>query len=143
MKKSNLFFGTLVLISLLAFSLTLAACDNGTTSNSKKKDPTPTVNYYGTLTVSNAPAGSSCIVFIYPSNILPTTKTDYANMTTSGIASGSGASPVTLNWVGGVKTGSYLVVVYIGGTRKYDVIHFSNGKGNVNYANLKNHDELQ
>ena len=89
----------------------------------------PEVNYYGSLTVNNSPAGYSFSVAVYPSNILPNTYAEYSSMTTGVIAAGSGASPIKLSWgADGTKSGSYLITVTSGSTRKMVIGNF-NSKG--------------
>ena len=85
-------------------------------------------NLYGSLTISNSPAGHSFYAFVYNSSVLPNTYSEYSSMTTSSMAVGSGTSPISLAWPSGTTSGNYLVRLTSGSTTKIVIANF-NGKG--------------
>ena len=99
--------------------------------------PKETVEYYGSLTIHNAPPGHTFFASVYPSNILPRRYSEYKSMTTAGIATGNGASPIRLMWgIEGVKSGSFLLELFSGGKTKLSLVDFKKGEGSVDYERM-------
>jgi hypothetical protein len=95
--------------------------------------------YYeeSTLILNNSPPGYSFYVSVFPSSILPTTKTEYKIMTNSFIAMSSGVSSFTFNWLrdyhNGAPIGQRLVEFMTGSTRYFQLVNFK-GKNTTVYV---------
>ena len=96
-------------------------------------------DYYGELTIQNAPAGYSFFAMIYPSSTLPNNYPEYQSMTTSAIATGDGSSPIKTIWGGnGTQSGRFLLKLRSGSTTKLSVVNFKNGDAAVDWNTMTN-----
>jgi hypothetical protein len=123
--------------TLFCFALFVLVCAALVTGCQEKEE----INYYGSLTIENRPSGP-VIVFVFPSDIMPTNYEEYATMTTTptkeGIAMGNGVSPVELYFFEGTHAGNYLTLVISGFTRRIVIGNYNAaGEAVVDWATMK------